>query len=93
MFRTVVKEELRVPGRVEHLGELRDFVTHVGRKFGFSERIINAFKLSIDEAATNIIKHAYRDWEGDITLRAMAKRDSLTMVLIDQGKLFYYNIL
>ncbi|MBN1560148.1 SpoIIE family protein phosphatase [candidate division KSB1 bacterium] len=88
MFRTVVKEELRVPGRVEHLGELRDFVTHVGRKFGFSERIINAFKLSIDEAATNIIKHAYRDWEGDITLRALAKRDSLTMVLIDQGKYF-----
>ncbi len=88
MFRTVAKEELRVPGKVEYLGELRDFVTRVGKKYGFSERIVNAFKLSIDEAATNIIKHAYRDWEGDITLRVMAKRNSLTMVLIDQGKYF-----
>lgn len=88
MFRTVAKEELRVPGRVEYLGELRDFVTRVGKKYGFSERIINAFKLSIDEAATNIIKHAYRDWEGDVTLRVVAKKDSLTMVLIDQGKYF-----
>ncbi|MBN1479822.1 tetratricopeptide repeat protein [candidate division KSB1 bacterium] len=88
MFKTVAKEELRVPGRVEYLGELRDFVTRVGKKYGFSERIINAFKLSIDEAATNIIKHAYRDWDGDVTLRVMAKKDSLTMVLIDQGKYF-----
>ncbi len=88
MFRTVAKEELRVPGQVEYLGELRDFVTRVGKKYGFSERIISAFKLSIDEAATNIIKHAYRDWEGDVTLRIMAKRNSLTMVLIDQGKYF-----
>lgn len=88
MFRTVAKEELRVPGQVEYLGELRNFVTRVGKKYGFSERIISAFKLSIDEAATNIIKHAYRDWEGDVTLRIMAKRNSLTMVLIDQGKYF-----
>ena len=88
MFRHVAKEELRVPGKVEYLGELRDFVTRVGKKYGFSERIINAFKLSIDEAATNIIKHAYRDWDGDITLRAVAKKNSLTMVLIDQGKYF-----
>ena len=88
MFRTVAKEELRVPGRVEYLGELRDFVTRIGKKYGFSERIVNAFKLSIDEAATNIIKHAYRDWEGDVTLRVMAKKNSLTMVLIDQGKYF-----
>ena len=88
MFRHVAKEELRVPGKVEYLGELRDFVTRVGKKHGFSERIINAFKLSIDEAATNIIKHAYRDWEGDITLRAVAKKNSLTIVLVDQGKYF-----
>lgn len=88
MFRNVTKEELRVPGKVEYLGDLRDFVTRVGKKFGFSERVVNAFKLSIDEAATNIIKHAYRDWSGDITIRAVAKKNSLTIVLIDQGKYF-----
>lgn len=88
MFRHVIREQLKVPAKIDYLGELRDFVTKVGRRHGFSERIINAFKLSIDEAATNIIKHAYRDYDGDITIRAIVKKNSLTIVLIDQGKYF-----
>jgi serine phosphatase RsbU (regulator of sigma subunit)/anti-sigma regulatory factor (Ser/Thr protein kinase)/TolA-binding protein len=88
LLHQIVKEQLKVPAKIEYLGELRDFVTKVGRRHGFSERVINAFKLSIDEAATNIIKHAYRDWEGDITIRAIVKKHSLTIVLIDQGKYF-----
>ena len=88
MFRHIIKEQLIVPANVDYLGELRDFVTKVGKRFGFSERVINAFKLSIDEAATNIIKHAYRDWSGDITIRAIVKKNTLTIVLIDQGKYF-----
>jgi len=88
LFQNILKEQLKVPASVEYLGELRDFVTKVGRRHGFSERVINAFKLSIDEAATNIIKHAYRDWEGSITIRAIVKKNSLTMVLIDQSKYF-----
>ena len=88
MFRHVIKEQLKVPAKIDYLSELRDFVTKVGKRHGFSERIINAFKLSIDEAATNIIKHAYRDWEGDITIRAIVKKYSLTIVLIDTGKYF-----
>ncbi len=88
MFVDAKKEQLKVPAKIEFLGELRDFVTKVGHRHGFSERVINAFKLSIDEAATNIIKHAYRDWEGSITIRAIVKKNSLTIVLIDQGKYF-----
>ena len=88
MFQNILKEQLKVPARIEFLGELRDFVTKVGHRHGFSERVINAFKLSIDEAATNIIKHAYRDWEGSITIRAIVKKNSLTIVLVDQGKYF-----
>ncbi len=88
MFKSVTKEQLKVPARIEFLGELRDFVTKVGKRHGFSDSVINAFKLSIDEAATNIIKHAYRDWDGDITIRAIIKKDALTIVLLDQGKYF-----
>ena len=88
MFQTILKEQLKVPAKIEFLGELRDFVTKVGNRHSFSERVINAFKLSIDEAATNIIKHAYRDWAGNITIRAIVKKNSLTIVLVDQGKYF-----
>ena len=88
MFKTVIKEQLVVPAHIDYVADLREFVTKIGRKHGFSRNTINAFKLSIDEAATNIIKHAYRDSDGSITIRGIIKRNSLTFVLIDQGKYF-----
>ncbi|MFQ5864980.1 MAG: SpoIIE family protein phosphatase [bacterium] len=88
MLRRVEKEQLKVPAHIDYLGDLRDFVTQVGKKHKFSDRIINAFKLAIDEAATNIIRHAYRDHDGFITIRAIVKRNSLTIVIIDQGTYF-----
>ncbi|NOZ60123.1 MAG: SpoIIE family protein phosphatase [Calditrichaeota bacterium] len=88
MFKSVIKEEIQVPAHIDYLGELRNFVTKAGRKHGFSDTVINAFKLSIDEAATNIIKHAYRDWEGNIKMRVIIKKNSMTVLLIDQGKFF-----
>ncbi|MDZ7724512.1 MAG: ATP-binding protein [candidate division KSB1 bacterium] len=67
MFKRVDKSEMTIPAKYEYLGQLRDFVTKIGKRWGYSDKVISAFKLSADEAATNIIKHAYRDTEGDIT--------------------------
>ncbi len=90
MFKSVVKEQLKVPAHIDYLADLRDFVTRIGKKYGFSDRVINAFKLAIDEAGTNIMRHAYRETggEGFITIRAIVKNNSLTICLIDQGKYF-----
>ncbi|MBD3291165.1 SpoIIE family protein phosphatase [candidate division KSB1 bacterium] len=88
MFKAVNKDEIKVPGHIDYLGELRNFVTKTGKKYKFPDSVINAFKLSIDEAATNIIKHAYRDEDGDITMRIVVRKNSMTVVLLDQGKYF-----
>jgi len=88
VFKSVAKEEIQVPAHIDYLGELRNFVTKSGKKHGFSDTVVNAFKLCIDEAATNIIKHAYRDWQGMIKMRVVVKKNSLTVLLIDQGKFF-----
>jgi serine phosphatase RsbU (regulator of sigma subunit)/anti-sigma regulatory factor (Ser/Thr protein kinase)/Tfp pilus assembly protein PilF len=90
LFKNVVKEQLKVPAHIDYLADLRDFVTRIGKKYDFSDRVINAFKLAIDEAGTNIMRHAYRDTggEGFITIRAIVKNNSLTICLIDQGKYF-----
>lgn len=88
MFKRVIKEELKIPAEIDYLGDLRDFITKVSRKYGVSESIINAFKLAIDEAGTNIIRHAYRDWEGFITLRILVREQTVTISLIDQGHAF-----
>jgi len=88
MFKKVKKKELKVPADIGNLGEMRDFITKVGRKYGVSENIINSFKMAIDEAGTNTIRHAYRDWEGFITVRMIIREQSVTVSLIDQGKTF-----
>ena len=88
LFQIVEKEQLKVPAHIDYLGDLRDFVVQVGKKYRYSHKIVNAFKLAIDEAATNIIRHAYRDKDGHITIRGIVKKKSLTIVLIDQGTYF-----
>ncbi len=88
MFRKIIKEECKVPADIKYLGEMRNFVTHVGRKYGIPERILNSFKLAIDEAGTNIIRHAYRDWDGFVTLRMLIRNKDVTVSLIDQGHTF-----
>ncbi|HDQ44898.1 MAG TPA: tetratricopeptide repeat protein [bacterium] len=88
MFKRVIKEEWTFPAEIDHLGEMRDSVMHFGRKHGISEQVINAFKLAIDEAGTNIIRHAYRDWEGAITMRMIIRDKDVTVSLVDQGHSF-----
>jgi serine phosphatase RsbU (regulator of sigma subunit)/anti-sigma regulatory factor (Ser/Thr protein kinase)/transposase len=88
MFRKVIKEECKVPADIKYLGEMRNFVTHVGRKYGVPERILNSFKLAIDEGGTNIIRHAYRDWDGFVTLRMVIRNRDVSVSLIDQGHTF-----
>lgn len=90
LFKTSQKEEIKVPADMKYLGELRDFVVRIGRKNGFDEKVIGALKLATDEAVTNIIRHSYRDMPGQgyVTMRAIVKSTSLTIVVIDQGKTF-----
>ncbi len=88
MFKRVIKEEWTFPAEIDHLDGMSDSVMHFGRKYGISDQVINAFKLAIDEAGTNIIRHAYRDWEGTITMRMMIRDSDVTVSLIDQGHSF-----
>ncbi|MGH7492172.1 MAG: SpoIIE family protein phosphatase [bacterium] len=90
MFKQIIKEELKVPAHTDYLADLRDFVMRIGKKYAFPDKIVNNFKLAVDEASTNIMRHAYRESgeEGFITIRALVRKQSLTICLIDQGKFF-----
>ena len=86
MFRSVKKEEITIPAQMSYLVQIRDFVEHIGKKYKYSEKLINSFKLVIDEAATNITRHGYRDIKnGEIEIKAIIRRLSLTIVITDQG--------
>ena len=87
MFKNVIKEIITIPAQMSYLTQIRDFVEQVGRKHKYTDKLTNSFKLVIDEACTNIIRHGYRDVKGgEIILKAIIRRQSLTIVVIDQGK-------
>jgi len=86
MFRSVKKEEITIPAQMSYLIQIRDFIEHIGKKYKYSEKMVNSFKLVIDEAATNIIRHGYRDVKnGEIEIKAIVRRLSLTIIITDQG--------
>ncbi|HFE63922.1 MAG TPA: HAMP domain-containing protein [Caldithrix sp.] len=87
MFKNVHKEEIIIPAQMSYLQQVREFIEHIGKKNRFSDKVTNSFKLVVDEACTNIIRHGYRDVKnGQIVIRAIVRRLSLTMVVIDRGK-------
>jgi len=89
MFKNVAKEEIKIPARMVSLREVRDFIEQIGKKYKFSEKVVNSFKLVVEEGCTNIIRHGYQDIkDGTITVRAIIRRLSLTIVILDHGKSF-----
>ncbi|NOX87445.1 MAG: SpoIIE family protein phosphatase [Calditrichaeota bacterium] len=86
MFKNVRKEEITIPAQMSYLIQVRDFIDRIGKRHKFDDKIINSFKLVVDEACTNIIRHGYRDIKnGEITIKAIVRRLSLTIIIIDQG--------
>lgn len=87
MFKNVRKEEITVPAQMSYLIQVREFIEHIGKRYRFDDKVVNSFKLVIDEACTNIIRHGYRDIKnGEITIKAIVRRLSLTILIIDQGR-------
>ena len=86
MFRNVKKEEIAIPAQMSYMGQVRDFIEHIGAKYKYADKIINSYKLVIEEACTNIIRHGYRDIKGgEISIKAIIRQQSLTIVILDQG--------
>ena len=81
--------ELRVKSRTENLSEIRDFVSVNARVAGIPEAIVENIILAVDEACTNIIKHAYKlSPEGEINIKVDYDEDRFTVSIIDYGKSF-----
>jgi anti-sigma regulatory factor (Ser/Thr protein kinase) len=65
MKRSVFKEQsqLTVPNDLSYLPAIQAYVTEIGRKIGFEEEELNQIDLGLEEAVTNVIKHAFEPCE------------------------------
>jgi serine/threonine-protein kinase RsbW len=58
--RAVKTQSLTIESRTERLIAVREFVSSAAREFGFGDEDVSKITLAVDEACTNVIKHAYR---------------------------------
>jgi len=82
-------KSVQFAAKFEYLDEIRDFVGEIARSGGFSDKDIYNIQLATDEAASNIIEHAYEDQPaGILELSCGMKDDTITIILIDHGESF-----
>ncbi len=78
-----------VLSRTDHLLEVRDFVSEAARQFGFSEEDVANIVLAVDEACTNIIKHAYQYApDKEINIAIVRNNGTFEVKIKDNGKNF-----
>jgi anti-sigma regulatory factor (Ser/Thr protein kinase) len=77
------------PAQFEYLDEIRTYVATEARAAGFGDKAVYAIQLAADEAASNIIEHAYAGISGaSFELTCEVKNDRLILTFSDQGKPF-----
>lgn len=78
--------ELRVQARQENLRLISHFVQGIGQRLALSDRALFDLELAIEEAATNIIHHAYPgERQGHLLISASETGDFVQVTLTDWG--------
>ncbi len=78
-----------VRSTTDHLKEVRTFVDAAARQFGFGDDEVANIVLAVDEACTNIIKHAYGGApDGDIRVTVIREGKSFEIQIHDHGRSF-----
>jgi serine/threonine-protein kinase RsbW len=79
----------RILSKTDNLLEVREFVGSAARSSGFSEEDIASIVLAVDEACTNIIKHAYQyAADKEIEISISRNNRSFEIRIMDSGKTF-----
>ena len=75
--------------RTDNLLEVREFVSDAARQFGFSDEDVANIVLAVDEACTNIIKHAYQYApDKEISVAIIRNNGAFEVKIRDNGKNF-----
>lgn len=81
---------LRLPGTLNALQPVRDFVKEVAVSAGLENHVVYKLMTGVDEIVTNIVTYGYRDagLEGDVLVNADVTNKDLVIELIDTGQPF-----
>jgi len=75
--------------KFEFLDEIREFVGDIARAGGFNDKEVYNIQLATDEAASNIIEHAYEGVsDGLLEISCEVKGAAIRIILVDHGESF-----
>lgn len=82
-------QSVQFSAKFEYLDEIREFVGNIARAGGFADKDVYNIQLAADEAASNVIEHAYEGVsDGVLELSCGMKADTITIILVDYGESF-----
>ena len=80
------KYTLKVASKTENLGRIRAFVRELSLKAGFSLDAAGQIELAVDEACTNVIRHAYKhNGRRMVELTAFLDEEKIEIIVSDNG--------
>lgn len=81
--------KIKFPSRTDNLEVIRDFIQRVALKAGFIQEDADQISLAVDEACTNIIKHAHNyNSRRMIDLAVVYDKKQIEIIITDKGKGF-----
>ena len=82
-------QSVQFSAKFEYLDEIREFVGDIARASGFGDKDIYNIQLAADEAASNIIEHAYEGVnDGQLEISCGMKDGAILIVMVDHGESF-----
>lgn len=89
MSNSTTTYSITVQASTKHLAEVRDFVAKHASEFGFKKQDVADIRLAVDEAYTNIIKHAYNnDEHKSVDIELGYNSSKFWISLLDTGNAF-----
>ncbi|MCX6174444.1 MAG: ATP-binding protein [Ignavibacteriales bacterium] len=88
-YSKIFEKELLIKSTTDNLAVIRDFIKSAANHCGFSEDTTGKIILAVDEACTNIIKHAYKNSpEGNIIIKIKFSDPKFSVSITDEGSHF-----
>lgn len=83
------KFRLKIPSITENLQLIREFVVNIAAKSGFKDEQQEQIALAVDEACTNVIKHAHKfNANRLIDIQVLTDPRKMQITISDKGKGF-----
>ena len=89
--RLIREEELRITCDEPGLHRVRDFVLRMCQEAHFTPHEAHNLRLAVDEAASNVLRHAYKGVPGPLSLKAAVYASYLRVELADKGTSFAWS--